>query len=318
VPSADLSASGCCARAGELLYATARTASRLARHRYGGSAENRCRFALELARAIRAAAGRDYPLEIPLGLEDHAGPGGIVLEEALETLGILHAAGLFDYVSISAGNHASTHRMIPPASSGETAPLVSGARRARGVLGAQLPLMVAAGVRDLATAAAIVRAGDADMVAMTRAQIADPQLVAKGMAGRTAEIRRCVGAKQGYLRRLAQGRPMACTVTPMPAARRVRTGPPAPRRARCSWSGAARRVRRPRSAPPSVATASPSSNAGSASAASSTPLGAWPSCDRGVTSSTISNVRSRATALRCACGPRRRSRASTPRAPTPS
>ncbi len=77
-----------------------------------------------------------------------------------------------------------------------------------------LPVFVTGAVKTVEKAAEIVGAGQADMVGMSRAFFADPELVRKARAGRSFAIRRCVGANQGCWRRLTQGLDVTCTVNP--------------------------------------------------------------------------------------------------------
>ena len=77
-----------------------------------------------------------------------------------------------------------------------------------------LPVMGIGRVVEPAQAAAIIAAGDADLVGMTRASIADPFLPAKARAGHVEEIRRCVGAGQGCLMRNTDRHPLTCTQNP--------------------------------------------------------------------------------------------------------
>jgi NADPH-dependent 2,4-dienoyl-CoA reductase/sulfur reductase-like enzyme len=65
------------------------------------------------------------------------------------------------------------------------------------------------------TAAEIVTAGQADLVAMTRAHLADPEVVRKAREGREREIRRCVGFNQGCVHRMLTGGMVTCTVNPV-------------------------------------------------------------------------------------------------------
>ena len=69
-------------------------------------------------------------------------------------------------------------------------------------------------IADIATARHAIREGLLDMVAMTRAQIADPDVVAKLERGEAARIRPCVGANQGCVDRMAGGMPITCFHNP--------------------------------------------------------------------------------------------------------
>jgi len=88
--------------------------------------------------------------------------------------------------------------------------------------------MVASAIRTIDRAAEIVAAGQADLVAMMRAHIADPDIVAKAREGRRKEIRRCVGANQGCLRRLFAQEGITCTVNPVAGRERTLGGEAGP------------------------------------------------------------------------------------------
>lgn len=67
---------------------------------------------------------------------------------------------------------------------------------------------------DPGYAESLIANGQADMVAMTRALIADPELPNKARAGRLTEIRPCIGALQDCWGRMIRGLPISCTVNP--------------------------------------------------------------------------------------------------------
>ena len=56
---------------------------------YGGSVENRCRFALEIGRALRAEVGDDYPVGLALTYDEVIGDAGITLEDTLAQIEVL-------------------------------------------------------------------------------------------------------------------------------------------------------------------------------------------------------------------------------------
>jgi 2,4-dienoyl-CoA reductase-like NADH-dependent reductase (Old Yellow Enzyme family) len=181
--------------------------------RYGGNAANRARLVIEAGQAVRTHCGADFPVGLKLTFEDFAGDRGITPRRALETLAVIHAAGVFDYVSIGGASYHSLHQLVPPAESGQSGHLAPHAALAKTVLGA-LPVMVTGGVSDLWRAAEIIAAGQADAVGMVRAHLADPMLVNKARAGELDAIRPCVGANQGCWRRVFRGGEITCTVNP--------------------------------------------------------------------------------------------------------
>ncbi|RFU82724.1 N-methylproline demethylase [Streptomyces triticagri] len=158
----------------------------------GGSLEHRTAFPLRVIRAVREAVGPDFVFGIRMAFdEDH--PEGLTFDDAVAAARQFSAAGI-DFISAIRGSiesDASLARTIPTIGT----PLGSfldftGAIRRR----LDVPVMHAARIADPATARHALREGLVDLVGMTRAQIADPHLVAKVAAGQEDRIRPCVGA----------------------------------------------------------------------------------------------------------------------------
>jgi 2,4-dienoyl-CoA reductase-like NADH-dependent reductase (Old Yellow Enzyme family) len=179
---------------------------------YGGSVENRCRFALEIGRAIRAEVGPDFPLGIALTYDEKIGEDGITEADTLAQLEVLCAAGVFDFFDLSVGAPHSVHFTIAPMAVPEGFSL-DFAGRAREVVAGRAAVFAAGRVVDPRMAAAAVRDGAVDMVAMSRAHLADPHLVRKAREGRLEEIRRCAGANV-CVGRAKAGQPVACVLSP--------------------------------------------------------------------------------------------------------
>jgi 2,4-dienoyl-CoA reductase-like NADH-dependent reductase (Old Yellow Enzyme family) len=179
---------------------------------YGGSVENRCRFALEIGRAIRAEVGPDFPFGIALTYDEMIGEDGITEEGTLAQLEVLCEAGIFDFFDLSVGAPHSVHFTIAPMAVPEGFSL-DFAARAREVVAGRAAVFAAGRVVDPRMAAAAVRDGAVDVVAMSRAHLADPQLVRKAREGRPHEIRRCAGANV-CVGRAKAGQPVACVLSP--------------------------------------------------------------------------------------------------------
>ena len=179
---------------------------------YGGSVANRARFALEVGEAIRARAGADFTLGIRLSYDEFLGDAGIVPEETDETLDLLAASGLFDFFSITAGGYHTLHRVVAPTGSpkGE---FLAFARRAKDVVGDKAKIFAVGRITDLAMAERALADGAADMIAMTRAQMAEPHLLKKTLEGRAGEVVHCVGANECINRAFYQ-RPVTCVMNP--------------------------------------------------------------------------------------------------------
>ena len=214
-------------------YLPAQFFSALSNHRtdrYGLSA--RTRFAIEVLTAIREAAPAGLSVGVRLS-GDELVPGGLRLDDCAEIAGELHRAGLIDFVSLALGHSAfprgSTWIAPPPPT-----PLNAIADPAATFRGAlpELTLIATTRVVDLDDAERLVAAGVCDLVGMTRALIADPELIAKTTAGRAETVIECVGCNQACIGHYHAGVPIGCAVNPRTG--RERTLPRcgiAPRRA---------------------------------------------------------------------------------------
>ena len=137
--------------------------------------------------------------------------GGLGPDELIEVARSLASTGAIDVFSVSGGTGAtrlSTAYFAP----GDELPegvFNERARRFREAVG--VPVIVAGRNVEPAMADACV-AGGVDLVAMTRAIIADPDLPAKSRNGRAA--RPCTGLNEGCIGRLYTDRPMWCSVNP--------------------------------------------------------------------------------------------------------
>jgi len=160
---------------------------------YGGSVENRARFALMVHEEMRRQVGDDFILGIRMTLDE--GEGGLRFDEALKTGQILTAEGGVDFINCNVGRLDTELSLVEENMPGMSRPLVpyldlvGQFRKAIGV-----PIFHSARVTDVANARYAIRDGLLDMVAMTRAHIADPQIVNKIIRGEEDRIRPCIGA----------------------------------------------------------------------------------------------------------------------------
>ncbi|WP_321345126.1 NADH:flavin oxidoreductase [Breoghania sp.] len=163
--------------------------------KYGGSLENRMRFSIEALTAAREAVGDDYIIGIRMS-GDELIDDGLSHEDCLTIARTLSERGLVDFVNLVGGQARDhiAHAISLPNMSFPVAPFLALASAIKREVG--VPVFHAQRITDLATAARAVDEGHIDMVAMTRAHIADPHIVKKLMEGRADDIRQCVGA--GY------------------------------------------------------------------------------------------------------------------------
>lgn len=200
---------------------------------WGGSLENRGRFATEVLRAVRRRVGPDFLLGLRFTADEEE-PGGLTPDEGVAFARRLRDEGLVDFLNVIRGRIHTDPALtrVIPIQGMPSAPHLDFAGRIRAEVG--LPTFHAARIPDVATARHAVAAGLLDMVGMTRAHMADPHVVRKVMEGREDEIRPCVGATY-CLDRIYQGGEALCihnaatgrelfmphVLTPAPRPRRV-------------------------------------------------------------------------------------------------
>ena len=176
---------------------------------YGGPFENRARLAFEVAEAVRGATSRDFVVGLRIGTDLNV--GGLGTDESLRVAQEFERRGWVDYVSLTLGGYQTIDKIVSgmhePA--GYELPYSEPVTRQIG-----LPTMVIGRFRTLEEADQVIRDGAADMVGMTRAHIADPQIVRKTMEGRALEVRPCIGCNQGCIGQVMLGAPMGCAVNP--------------------------------------------------------------------------------------------------------
>lgn len=174
---------------------------------YGGSFENRARFMLEVMRAARAMTSRDFALGIRLAPD--LTTGGVGVEDNIRAVQLLEAEGLVDFVNVSLGNYNSFPKMI----GGMHEPVGYEVPTAAPITAcASVPTIITGRFRTLEEADQAIRSGEADLVGMTRAHIADPDIVRKTRAGQPEQVRPCIACNQGCVGGLFDHRRLGCAV----------------------------------------------------------------------------------------------------------
>jgi mycofactocin system FadH/OYE family oxidoreductase 2 len=167
---------------------------------YGGSFENRLRFALEVIAAVRKAVGNDFTLGVRLNADEMHPLGGMTLEDSKKIAIRLEETELLDFVDLSLGTFYNLYlvegSMHTPLA--YTVPLAAAIRSV-----VSLPVFACNRINDPHLAEKILSDGHADMIGMVRAQICDPELANKTREGRTEDIRHCIACNQGCIGRVA-------------------------------------------------------------------------------------------------------------------
>ena len=176
---------------------------------YGGSVENRCRFAIEVLKAVRGAVGEGFPIEFRMsGSELFKGgydlAGGVEIAKNLEPY--------VDMLHVSAGSYQRGF--------GDTHPSMFKEHGCNVYLAAEIkkhvsvPVATIGGLNDPKQMEEILESGRADVVYMARALLADPFLPRKVMENRPEDIIRCLRCFTCMAERAATST-RRCTVNPL-------------------------------------------------------------------------------------------------------
>ena len=188
------------------------TTSNHRKDHYNGDLEARLLLAREIIAAVRIAAGPSLAVGVRLAA-DETGPGLLGPEACAEIAGALCRDGGIDFASFALG-HSATYAAStfiappPPVAENAIADQVTAARNAV----APTPVIAATRVVDLDDAERLLSAGCADAIGMTRALIADPDLVAKASTGGADTVIECIGCNQACIGHYHAGVPIACVV----------------------------------------------------------------------------------------------------------
>lgn len=155
--------------------------------RWGGSTENRARFAVEIVRRIRQKVGPDYPVSFRISGSEFV-EGGLTPDEAARIARLLEEAGV-NCISISAGNWLSLEYIMmpmfmPEGALLEVAPVIKAAVR--------VPVLVVGRLGDPRRAEQALQEGRADAIVLGRALIADPDWARTVQSGQFDRVRPCI------------------------------------------------------------------------------------------------------------------------------
>ena len=180
---------------------------------YGGSLENRMRFLREIIACVRDHTG--FSMVVGMRISgDEMQPGGNDPDELLEVCRLVGNEGGLDYINVIAGSmiglQGSIH-VVPPMNieTGYLAPLADAVKKL-----VPIPVFVAGRINQPHDAEEILASGQADMIGMTRAQIADPDMANKAREGRIDDIRACIACNQACIGHMQTGHGISCIQRP--------------------------------------------------------------------------------------------------------
>lgn len=177
---------------------------------YGGSLENRMRFPVQVAEAVRRAVGTDFTVGLRL-CADEKFWGGINLEESTQTAQAFQKSGLCDVINVSVGTYYNLHLVLASmhTPAGFTLDLAESVKKA-----VNLPVIASHQIRFPQMAEEVLKQGRAHAIGLVRSLISDPDAPRKARQGSVQEIRHCVKDNKGCIGRVNQSKTLSCTQNP--------------------------------------------------------------------------------------------------------
>ncbi len=175
---------------------------------YGGSAENRRRFPVEIVEETRRRCGEDFIIMYRLSVIDLV-PDGATREEVLDLARAIEGAGA-SLINSGIGWHEA--RVPTIVTSVPRAAFVEATRQVREVV--SIPVVASNRINDPEVAERILAEDQADAVSMARPLLADPDFVNKAAEGRADEINTCIACNQACLDHTFELKRASCLVNP--------------------------------------------------------------------------------------------------------
>ncbi len=176
---------------------------------YGGTMENRARFCRQVMEQVRAETGENFIVGLRLTMDEYAPWAGITPEMGVELAAYLTGSGALDFLSVSVGSVYSLHMTVPSMAVEEGFTRSYGEMLKKAV---NLPIVVGGRITTPGLANQILSDGQADLVELTRAQIADPMFAKKSRLGRESSIRPCLSCNEGCRTLGFQNKLLSCVV----------------------------------------------------------------------------------------------------------
>ncbi|MBI3969208.1 MAG: FAD-dependent oxidoreductase [Chloroflexi bacterium] len=199
---------------GHLLQQFLSPASNVREDAYGGTEDNRLRFPLMVLRAVREAMGSDFPVGIRVSADEFLTPG-LALADMQRIVPKIAAAVPIHFVNVS---HSAYHASYSLSTQMADMHFARAAFRhlPAGIKAAvpHLPVFAVCRFNRIELAEDVLAKGEADLVGMARAHIADPSFVNKVAAGRLDDIRPCIACNQGCIHMVELNRPISCLMNP--------------------------------------------------------------------------------------------------------
>ena len=174
---------------------------------YGGGMDNRLRFLFEVIEAVRRNAGQGMVVGLKFSATEMV-PGGLTLDGSLEIVRRLDAAEGLDYYLVSAGGFDGSDAVHPTCQS-TVMPFIENAAAIKQVT--EVPVIAIGKIKQ--EAGSVIAEGKADMVAMARPLICDPDVPKKLREERQEDIRSCLSCNECHAR-IWVNRTIGCAYNP--------------------------------------------------------------------------------------------------------
>lgn len=175
---------------------------------WGGSYENRIRFAVEIVRRTRQAVGENFIIIYRLSMLDLV-EGGSTLDEVIQLAKAIEQAGA-TLLNTGIGWHEA--RIPTIATKVPRAGFTWVTAKVKPHI--NIPIITSNRINTPEMAEYVLSSGQADMVSMARPMLADPEFVRKASEGRSHEINTCIGCNQACLDHIFAGKMATCLVNP--------------------------------------------------------------------------------------------------------
>jgi hypothetical protein len=198
---------------GHLIQQFLSPASNIRTDKYGGSQENRMRFAVEVLQEVYRVVP-NMPVGIRISADEFM-QDGLEPDEMVEIVEKLSSEFDLSFIHASHSAYHGSHTVATQIAdmSFEHAPFRKHASIFKNAF-PKIPILAVCRLDSVALAAELIDSGEADMVGLARPHIADPEIVNKFVAGKSAEVTSCIACNQECIGKVEKNLPISCVVNP--------------------------------------------------------------------------------------------------------
>ncbi len=183
---------------------------------YGGDFRGRARFMIECLQEVRKRVGENYPVSLRISAEEYL-RGGYTIQDMQTIIPDLVKAGA-DIINVSFGTHANAKVSIDTPTSSAPPEFEQGfkawlSRKIKEVT--PVPVISVGRYTDPYFMDRVIARGDADLVAVARQHLADPDFLKNAREGHPEDTMECLACTQGCIERLVfEQQPVRCAINP--------------------------------------------------------------------------------------------------------